>query len=669
MFRSLMAAVVASCLLVPVSGSLAQGQRPSMQPEPEPVEEGPNVAKWRDAYAHAGRPRVMLLVAQASTSVDPLDMESLLKLQDEGGVSAKISSSILEVLGDPLADAEIIDRAALINAIKRASANRAQAGDADSIQIIGRELAADLAIVVKLLPSQRPGSDFSVTFDTRDLSRGRRGMSFIFDWKGGSDAVNIKNNSRAMARKFINDFAERATMPRRFTLRILGLTETSEQTQAYKAIRESREFVKSLISRGSDTVPDLRNPRQSVAASQYEVTLADAADADAIIVQDGIETALKRVFPDRTLQTLQTERGSIMVQLFPRKVGDAVATAEDCSLILLDDEAGKTARAELKSLYDARNAPRVAILCNRPLTPRERKALESKGGVGNIDNLIVIGGHDATGIDQAGGKVVIGADEDFLSPSELEQNAREMERALSEIFNQNLGFTRLISPDVARASAVAELSGKLATQGGAIDQNELLALLKKLDLADVVILGTGRISGIEQRYSFEAVNLRDAIKIGFGDTRYNPFARDRDPAAVLAELRAKAAADLAGASRRVSLIANDEITKMAREATSKLACTMITNWRAPAEMDIVVSGLENQSQLDQLVEQIRKGGGMLEVVGSTTYQDSTGRFRLRYRSHADAVPAELQRVSASLPFALTVAGKSDTATELRVGKR
>ena len=671
MLKSLLTALVASCLLIQVPTAHAQGSRPSMQPLPEPVEEGPDIGKWRDAYAKAGRPRVMVLVAEAASAVDPLDMESLVKLSDESGISAKISSAFQEVIGDAQADVELVDRAALVNAIKRFAGNRAQAGDKDTIVMLGRELAADMAIVIKLIPTQRDGADFSVTFDTRDLSRGRRGLSFPFDWKGGASVVNIKNNSRAMARKFINDFAERSVMPRRFTLRILGLMQTNEQTQAYKSIRESREFVKSVISRGSDTVPDLRNARLNVSASQYEVTLNDGADADPIIVQDGIENALKRVFPDRELQTLQTERGSISVQLFPKKAAVTSEAPDDCSLVLLDDEVGKNARRELKQLYENRNSPRIAILCNRPLTPKERKALEAKGTVGDIGNMIVIGGRDATGVSQ-GSPGVTPTEDDFLNPSVLEQNAREMERAISELFNQKLGFTRLISPDVARANAAAEI----AKQGNVMAQTELVEIMKRLDLADVVILGVGRIEGFEQRYSFEAINLRDAIKVGFGDARYNTFGRDRDPVAIMGQLRDKAkggidAAD--AAAREAYQIGTDEIKKMANEATSKLACTMMNNWRPPSEMDFTVNNLSGQGELDQIVSELKKPGGTVEVIGSASYEGGqgtgTGKFRIRYRTHSDEVPREVGRITQGLPFRLVFESKTDNASVVKIERK
>jgi|GEM_PF-4874074 len=673
MKKTLLTACVASCLVLPISLAWGQG-KPSLAPEAVPVELGPDVGKWRDSYAKAGRPRVMVLVAEAASSVSPVDMESLVKLADEDGVSAKISSAFQEVIGDPQADCELIDRAALVNAVKRFAGNRAQAGDQDSIAMLGRELGADLAIVIKLLPTQRDGADFSVTFDTRDLARGRRGMSFPFDWKGGTSVPNIKNNSRAMARKFIDDFAERSVMPRRFTLRILGLSQTSDQTQAYKAIRESREWAKGVISRGSDTVPDLRNPRLNVASSQYEITLTDTADTDPIIVQDGIETALKRVFPDRELQTLQTDRGSVSVQLFPKKTAAVAAeTPDDCVLVLLDDESGKAARKELKQLYENRNSPRVAILVNRPLTPKERKALEAKGGMGNVDNLIVIGGRDATGIDQGGNKTAVPTDEDFLNPSVLEQNAREMERAISELFNQKLGLTRIISADVARANAAAEA----AKQNNVMAQTELVEIMKRQDLADVVIIGTGRIDGYEQRYSFEAINLRDAIKIGFGDTRYSPFGGERDPVAILSRLKEKAGAGSESAAdaaaREATQIAIDEIKKMANEATSKLACSMMSNWRPPSEMDLIVNNLSSQTELDQLIAELKKDTSKIEMIGSTSYEggqgNGTGRFRIRYRSHADSVPAEVRRLTEGLPFRVNFQSKTDTSSVLSIERK
>jgi hypothetical protein len=460
------------------------------------------------------------------------------------------------------------------------------------VQVLANELQAELMIVMRLVPSQAYGSLYSVLFEARDMARGRSGLSFAFDWKGGTDVPEIRDNMDQVARKFVNDFAIRASTPKRLTVRVFGLEEQGQQAAALRAIRGA-DGVERVRTRGTAAVPDPFRGGEPASAAEFEVSLHDDADADQIMVQESLGAALTDgmsavVEPRRTEDgmlafwvreaivrtvTQTVPAAPVTTQATPEtttapSVTPSVTTAHAptttvtetplsearcASRMMSRSERGEVLREEWMGLYQQQGSPRIAVLINRARTGEEYRLLSESGKADAIGTQIVIAAAGSGGADAGGWTGTLEQRRTwFEQPSRLEYQARALEGQVGRLFNVGrMGATRVIDADTAREGLLKD-----AGFGERVfDQAELVSTLKSKDIANIVIIGHGQVveqssAGRMVKYTFKAVNLADSAQL--------------------------AVTTVSGYEESFS---DEGVTEMATRAVGQLACDMMANWK------------------------------------------------------------------------------------------
>lgn len=644
--RLLRAATAAAVLLVIPAAVIAQQEKPEAPEYVPPPEAKPDLVGWAEAYERAGRPRILVVAAETTSQFAPFTLDAMSKLKDPSGIPSKLRIGFEEVINDPQADIELVDTAALVHAADRLGGTMRDSGGQDIARALGRELTADLAIVIRIVPSQS-GHAFTVFFESVSLSRARAGMRFQFDWKGGTDVPNVKANMRQVARKFIDDYIDRNDHPQRITVRFFGLNDP-EMIGHAKKVLETLEGAKTVRTRGTGNEASPFGGR-TASYTNFEVTFDNGADTDPTTLILGINRAFKRGM-DSIVTVRQGEGGNLAIQIDRQlKAEERVTNCEEALAVALGDDGAKF-RKRLLELYNSRNQPRIVVLVNRAPTQAERQNAQAAGGnaFGNVDNLIVVA-PQGVGIN-GGGQVTVpdAVKSDFRSPDELEWHARSIERAINERFGVGLlEFTRVINPDTGRAALLAEA----AKQSGLMDQGELAQLLKKQNLADIAIFGVGREApaGV-LKYTFTATNLADNTNIAFGDATVADYA-----------------------------FSDQGLQQLADEVVAKLACDLMKSWSPPQTMQIEILGATDLAQsdlinkaIDALVKEYRDTGREppIERSGSWQFERSQGdgvlRGQITYRVASDDVGHYFSVLSEKLPFKLDWESKQDNKGVLRI---
>lgn len=529
--------------------------KPSTQPLLATIQDPePDLAAWARAYEQADRPRVLVVVGEATSRLDYPSFESLLALRDPGAIATRFKAAFEQVINDPAADVDLVDLQQALEAAERLQATLDQSRQVNASQLMARELQADLLITIRLTPSQRPGSPFAVLFEAVDPVRGRSGLTFTFDWKLGTTAPDIRDTARQVARKFIEDYAQRAALPRRYTLRLFGMSEPSTLGKARDAL-ESVEGVRRVRSRTASNVP---SPFTGDVASavQFELTLEPGADADPTRLMVDIDQALRDELQS-VVELVQTEPGMIALRTLRR--ASAADLRDECERALtFPGDVGDALRARLAAAYARAGSPRILVLVNR--APIEGEAPDALRGV-NPENLFVVSAVGDGAIFNRAGQTDASRPpaEDFRTPEAQELLARRVEQTLNRRLGPDLlGLSRIVNPDTARL-AIAE---QIEARRGVVQAGEFAALLKKFDAADLVILGTGRIDPRtgSVSYTFTATNLETNLNLAY------------------ASVEAWGGVGSPGAP--ASRFSDSALEAIADHALARLGCDLLTQWES-----------------------------------------------------------------------------------------
>lgn len=612
--------------LVGSSSALAQDK-----PAPALVQQGdwdpvPDYQGWANAYVRAGEPEIAVVAFEASSKLDPVTLESLVSTLSGDSVPAKLRGALIQQLQTPPADVQVVDTEFAIAAAKRLGANLRQGDDPDALRLLGREMGAQLYLVVRLAPSQRAGSPFSVLFEATNGVTGRSVLNFQFDWKGGTDALNINRNATQMARKFFETYVQRASNPARYTLRVFGM-ESPEQVASVRKALQQMEGVTSVLTREDNNVADPFGGAGGTIASltRFELRLAPGADSDAAAMLGAIAQEIGFTL-GANVQSMQAGQGALAVRVSdvgtvqyparevepvkgtvtvdttvttsiggktesttssstveidlndpawrekldaavkareggtPAKVGAATqppaaatsasgsraidprAAARGARQMVSSTAAGRALREEWLKAYEAKGSPRMLVLVNRAATAREPLRLVQNPS--SVDTQIIVSA-SGLGTSQAIGNVTGGSGLErprwddripvFEQPEQLAFQARSLEGRVGAMFGPELmGASKIIDAEAAKG----QFANEFAKQAE-IGESELMGLLKQRNIADVVILGFGRVvargsiapqdeigwadddqtarSGNVVVYTFKAVDLRDNTVLGFAD--------------------------------------------------------------------------------------------------------------------------------------------------------
>lgn len=615
--------------LVGSTSALAQDK-----PAPALVQQGewdpqPDYRSWASAYVLAGEPEIAVIAFEASPKLDPVSLESLVSTLSGDSVPAKLRGALIQQLQTPPADVQVVDTEFAIAAAKRLGANLRQGDDPDALRLLGREMGAQLYLVVRLVPSQRAGSPFSVLFEATNGVTGRSVLNFQFDWKGGTDALNINRNATQMARKFFETYVQRASNPARYTLRVFGM-ESPEQVASVRKALQQVEGVTSVLTREDNNVADPFGGAGGTIASltRFELRLAPGSDADAAAMLGAIAQEIGFTL-GANVQSMQAGQGALAVRVsdvgtvqYPARevapvkgtvtvdttvttsIGGKTESTTSSSTVEIDlndpawrekldaavkaregaapgkaaattqsptaaangsgssasraidpraaargarqmvssTSGGRALREEWLKAYEAKGSPRMLVLVNRAATARE--PMRQVQNPSSMETQIIVSA-SGLGTSQAVGNAtgVTGLERPrwderipvFEQPEQLAFQARALEGRVGAMFGPELmGAGKIIDAEAAKGQFASEFAKQAD-----IGESELMGLLKQRNIADVVILGFGRVvargsvaradeigwadddqaarSGNVVVYTFKAVDLRDNTVLGFAD--------------------------------------------------------------------------------------------------------------------------------------------------------
>jgi len=225
-----------------------------------------------------------------------------------------------------------------------------------------------------------------------------------------------------------------------------------------------------------------------------------------------------------------------------RAVIDPRAAARGARQMVSGTSVGRAMRADWLAHYQAKESPRILVLANRATTPRE--PLVQQQGNATTQVIVSANGLGSSSV-TSGAAIENGALRDrprwddhtsiFEQPEQLAFQARALEGRIGAMFsNELLGATRIIDAEAAKGQFATELQ-----QRETMGEPELMGLLKQRDIADIVVLGFGRVvargtiqpadevgwgdddasarSGQVVIYTFKAIDLRDNRVLGFAD--------------------------------------------------------------------------------------------------------------------------------------------------------
>ncbi len=603
------------CLLVPLAvlagvAGTALGQKADPQPLPAYVEPELDVGLWAHVYEMANRPRLLVLAGYGTDKHQAMDPGQILSNLDSTAVTHKIRSAIISELNAPGADVEFVDDNALRAVVSRLTANTNLAGELEAGELLKQQLGADQVILVRLLESQLAGSPFSVVVESSDLARGRQGATFPFDWKGGTDVANIKANARAVAIKFVDDFAQRVNNPVRYTVQLFGLTGVDMQRAALDSLGSLPGLRGKARTRGGGTVKDAGG--QSESYNEYELTFVRGADADVTQLSADIAEVLRARY-NLIAEPRQAEGGRIALRVHPGQGGfsptpivppqpstQAPAPASPAEPAAPPAADSAQVRDDVRRLYADHGSPRTVVLINRAATIQEfdewRRASAS-GGV-NAENMIVVNTGAPAGSGQPASQP--SQPEQFADPSALDMWARQVEQAVSQSLSTEYGMTRQISPDLARASMLGRVDSGQKYMGS----DQLLGLLRKEDVADIAVVGYGKViggaAGLELVYTLETVELATSQRLG--------------AALITSPLRGLSSGD----ALRRSTVA------FGARASGQVGAALKDAWSRPADIEVTVKGIASDEEAGRLADAIRTHGKRVTLRGTPSFMSKDG---------------------------------------------
>jgi hypothetical protein len=494
--RSLTVLIAAAGTVLCVAPA-AIAQKAAPQPLEQYVEPQLDVGLWSQVYQLSNRPRLLVLCGYGTSRHQAMDPAQVLSNLDSTAVTHKIRAALIGELNVPGADIELVDDNALRSVMTRLKDNLNLSGDLEAGELLKQQLGADQLILVRLVDSGLAGSPFSVIVESSDLARGRAGATFPFDWKGGTDVVNIKANARAVAIKYVNDFALRVNHPVRYTAQVFGTSTVELQRATLEGLNGLSGLRGQVRTRSSGTSKDSITG-EGDAYTEYELTFVRGSDADPTQLLGDI-TEIFRTRYNIAVEPRQSEGGRLAFRVAAGKGGlsnpltspaaapvatpaEPIATPAEQPVEVERDVSATATATELRTLYADRGSPRIVVMINRAATIQEYNDWRSAGS--NADTVVIIGSGSAA---TQPGKAVEG--EQFIDPRSLDLWARQVEQAVSNTLSSEYGLSQQISPDLARASMLASVDNGQRFMGA----DQLLGMLRKEDVADIAIVGCGKI--------------------------------------------------------------------------------------------------------------------------------------------------------------------------------
>ncbi|MGD9691138.1 MAG: hypothetical protein AB7K52_11520 [Phycisphaerales bacterium] len=583
--------VVAACLLMP---ALALAQKQPAQPLPPPAPPpGVDIPAWKAAYESANRPTLMVLVGWSTEKRNAPDgainPEPLTFNDDPGGFAESFRLAICENLCPPEADIELIDAAASRAARQRLANTLQTRREGEAVTLLANETDADLIVLVRLYGDAGRGVPARANMIATN-SRGRELLSYTSGWRTGIDPASVLLMGRIFAAEISSKLGARFANPQRYTTRVFGLADAEAAFTMSECLQGARGVTRVSSRRGQGTGRD--------AYREYEITTS--------FEQDMLEVFIGRCVAPLELvaRLVSLEAGVVNIRV-ERKPPPLAAPAEpgiaECidAITERDSPDGRNYRDDLLNLYTRRQQPTFAVLVNRRLTEPERQQLAAAGQPVNAENIILVqsagAGNNVVapggggGVAPRPGASPDGINAEFDQINEMNNLNVTLEGLVYDLLGtEMLNFNRRVDGPTARAK-LAEL---IDAQKKVFGEDELANLLRRANIAQYMIIGTGTIvienQQLKARYNFRLVNQDGQFVAGAPDIVEEVAFSDRSAA----------------------------LRRMASRAVAKMACELRQEWRRDNLPTITLKGVSDAQDILSLERVFKADAKLFRFVGN-----------------------------------------------------
>ncbi|MFG0243352.1 MAG: hypothetical protein ACF8R9_11265 [Phycisphaerales bacterium JB054] len=478
-----------------------------------------DATRWERLYEQGGAPTVMVLAGISTAERAGRGVGASLMSMDAQGdafiLKSELERTLLEGRGVEIANLDAISD------MDRRDANLLMLNrERDAVDLLSSALDAPLALVARLQPGARGGAKYRVTFEAIDVPRGRTLSTVAFDWQGGDDARAIKQYARLLANDFVDGYERHLggygiAMP--YTVRVLGADVRGLRDMVDVLERAPGVERVSVGQRQQSRDTSIAELRVRYIGSAFDLTsdLLDAGDANRL-----------------ELDSLDMTSGTIVVRAVAGEghMHTASTWRMRGATLSVDDIDTRT----LGEAYQRAGEPRIAMLIGRALSPWELKqpwffdrygsglGLDGRGAgndisatLGGSNIFINIGeqiqqGNSSLGSrrsDRWGG--VVTPDYEPRAPEHRLLETRRLEDLMLDRLGPGALGLRMVDAVALRERALAENPRFVFREA------EMIELIRESGLADIAILGDGRLER-EQGYSTVRYTLR-AIALETGE--------------------------------------------------------------------------------------------------------------------------------------------------------
>jgi hypothetical protein len=575
---------VFTMLSLVAGGAFAQ-RKPDVAPRddsPPPID----IKGFTEAYQRAEEPQMIVMVGivtggprSGERNVAAFDPDA-----DSDALRRQIEMQLLEV------PVELIEQSSL-DAVKQRELNLLGQQDEGAVMAALKEkFDADVAIKIEMQPR---GGDakYRVTVDLLSVTRGRKMGTFFFDWKTGDDARSIKALGDQVIRKTMEQFVKfygkggRDGAEMKYTVQLIGVEDNRD-------IRDARDAFEKI-----DGVSKVRARANTDAQGRKATTFEVTYQGTMLDLQVDLEETASDLLGLKVGST-DANSGTITLIAGGTKPPPPVAQRSPCEELF--DESSQ--RHDLfKERYKAQGRPRVTILINREVFKGERQNQE------HAANFKFIGPPPGA----------------ITHPLLVTATA---ENSIADYFKK-LGV-RIVNADQVRQRI--EKAAKKA--GGVMKDDELLALLKDDDVADIVILGRGGTVGAGKGiwYTFEATKMGGD---NLGNTRWTSEVDGTNLAAV-----------------------DEAFELLGHDVCCDLSLKMMAEWKGNQRLDVVVTGAKNSGAVYAIMDELKKGyDGIVEAEFGNIdggKAGGTARFSIEYTSSYEDLARKVSELAENGKFAV-----------------
>ncbi len=626
--------------------------RKAPPPEKEQYEyEAPDIELWAKAYNDFNAPQILVMCGWSKGIPTAAAGESTYFSLNESPFAVQLQGAFIDVINDPRANVYLVDNGAVRDTILRLQNNLLNNSEAGAMRLLGNELEADLIVQIQLIDKKSNDTPNRVRFQAIDPTNGRTLTTKVFEWKLGSSTADVKQYAEQIARLFINDIAGRTQSVARYNLRIFGPMGDARLGSMFKYEIGQIMGVERVKSRSNST------GRHPVSGDLQAIARFDVSyTGDFMDLSAEVANAIGNI-DDVDVRVLQAAGNQItlkvtpIVEVVPKAKEEPVEEHEDlpvttfkgCIDLLLDPTyRGERFRDELQTLYRKQDSPSIAVLVNREPSVEEKESSSGDGGKSNRTraNTIVMvnsAGRDVDNRDSATDSGQSNEYERVRRISQLERQTNLVESALFKRLGPELLSFERKDASTARSSLIKHME----KQSNVYGQDELVQVLRQLDIADVVIFGSGadlpeKNGLVSVTYTFRAIQISDAGVLGVASAREM--------------LDGRSEFDIAEA--------------IADRAIKDLICEMKQSWSPPNELDIMLTSMSNSDDLALFLQTVEgldpdeEGVVPLEIVGRTAYEGAEGQghatVTIRYRCSFNDLFGVVRELAGQLPYDLDI---------------